>query len=397
MNHKIKIIGTSTIIGILVGATLGFGPLQRYKSDGVLSMELGISEYKRITELANDPGSIRQYLNTSPPLKVAIEKYDAIVSTVVKGEWHKPLPKVSKVDAKELPDVILQMERDREKEKDKDKDKDKDNENKRNRKDEAVYFGLRIVNTSHEPDEAMDIAIWLGGYFKEVAIREAVKELISNWVAENRKFSSKAQEQQFKYKFEIEQAELRANALKKLAANYPDASLRENRQVVDVRKDNEKFMSPMAQLVGAESQIIDIKVKSFKLTRQIEQHGFSTPIIEQAEQAIKQASSGSEGVNKLVAVIEDFNKKVKTDAEREVLFNLAADLSQISARFISQAHFIAQPTLPKTPERPSPLMYTALIGVLFALIASLYCWRKELWKMLSDINELKTTSAITRT
>lgn len=394
MKHKIKIIGISTIVGVLVGATLGFGPLQRYKSDGVLSMELGTSEYKRITELANDPVSIRQYLNTSPPSKVAVEKFDAIVNTVVKGEWHKPLPKLSKVDAKELPDVVLQMERDREK--DKDKDKDKDKEDKYNRKDDAVYFGLRIVNTAHEPVEAMDIAIWLGGYFKEVATREEVRELISNWTADNLKFSNKALEQQFKYKFEIEQAELRANALKKLVASYPDASLRENRQVVNVRKDNEKFMSPMAQLVGAESQIIDIKVKSFKLARQIEQHSFSTPLIEQAEQAVKQANSGSESVNKLVAVIEDFSKKVKTDAEREVLFNLAADLSHIGARFLSQAHFIALPTLPSNPERPSPLMYTALVGLLFALVASLYCWRKELWNMLRDSNELETTNAIAK-
>jgi Isy1-like splicing family len=380
MNHKIKIIGIATIVGVCVGATLGFGPLQRYKSDGVLSMELGTSEYKRITELANDPVSIRQYLNVSPPLKVMVGKSETIVSTVVKGEWHKPLPKVSKGDAKELPDVVLLMERDREKDKDKDKDKD----DKYHRKDDAVYFGLRIANTAHEPVDAMDIAIWLGDYFKEVATREAVRELLSNWAADNQKFSNKALEQQFKYKFEIEQAELRANALKKLVASYPDATLRENRQVVDVRKDNEKFMSPMAQLVGAESQIIDIKVKLFKLTRQIEQHSFLTPLIELAEQAVKQANSGSESVNKLVAVIEAYSKKVKTDAEREIVFNLAADLSHISARFLSQAHFIALPTLPVNPERPTPLMYTALVGLLFALVAVLYCWRKELWNMLHD-------------
>ena len=86
---------------------------------------------------------------------------------------------------------------------------------------------------------------------------------------------------------------------------------------------------------------------------------------------------------------------MKTDAEGEVLFNLAADLSHIGARFLSQAHFIALPTLPINPERPTPLMYTALVGLLFALAAALYCWRKELWNMLRDSNELKTTNAIT--
>ncbi len=121
MNQKIKIIGIATIVGACVGAALGFGPLQRYKSDGVLSMELGSSEYKRISELASDQVSIRQYLHSSPPLKVEGEKLNEIANIVSKSEWFKPLPKLSKIDSKDLPDVVLQMERDREKEKDKEK------------------------------------------------------------------------------------------------------------------------------------------------------------------------------------------------------------------------------------------------------------------------------------
>ena len=51
----------------------------------------------------------------------------------------------------------------------------------------------------------------------------------------------------------------RAAALKKIVAAYPNAARRDSQQVVDVRKDNEKFMSPMSQLVGAESEVIDIR------------------------------------------------------------------------------------------------------------------------------------------
>jgi hypothetical protein len=396
MQKKIITIFIAGTIGVGIGALLGYGPMLRYKSEGVLNMEMGTSEYKRFTELANDVTSISQFLTVSPPTKLKSEGFDALIKDVAKGEWHKPLPKVSKADAKELPDVVLLMERDRAKEIEKEKEKEKEKEgegerssdrgDKKNRKDGAVYLGLRVTHLAHEPVEAMEVALWLGGYFKEVATREAVRELVSSWAAESRQFPARALEQQLKFKFESEQAEARSTSLKKLAASYPDSV---GRQLVNVRKDNEKFMSPVAQLVAAESEIIGIKEKAQKLNREIEQHAFAAPFIGQAELFLKQVNSGSEGVNKLTLMLEEYSKKVKTDAEREKLLTIAADLSQITARFLSQAQFIASPSLPSRSERPSPLMYMSLVGLLFALLTAAYCWRDVILKLVKQDDDIK--------
>ncbi|UUZ74638.1 hypothetical protein LP414_19925 [Polaromonas sp. P1(28)-13] len=165
-------------------------------------------------------------------------------------------------------------------------------------------------------------------------------------------------------------------------ASYPESARREAQQVVDVRKDNEKFMSPQAQLVGAESEIIEIREKVQKLNREIEQQAFAKAMVGDAEAAVNQARSGSESVLKLSAVITDFAKKVKTEAEREKLLSLAADVSQITARFLSQAQFVAQPSVPTSPERPRPLMVMALGGLLFALLAAAFAWRELIIKLL---------------
>ena len=84
---------------------------------------------------------------------------------------------------------------------------------------------------------------------------------------------------------------------------------------------------------------------------------------------------------KLSAVIAEFGKKVKTEAERERLLSLAADLSQISGRFLTQAQFIAKPSVPSSPERPSPLFVIALGALLSALTAAAFVWRKLIIKM----------------
>jgi hypothetical protein len=93
-------------------------------------------------------------------------------------------------------------------------------------------------------------------------------------------------------------------------------------------------------------------------------------------------------------MLEEYSKKVKTDAEREKLLTIAADLSQITARFLSQAQFIASPSVPSRSERPSPLMYMGLVGLLFALLTAAYCWRDVILKLLKQddgINPSLTT------
>jgi hypothetical protein len=384
MKKKIIILLIAATAGAGLGALLGYGPMLRYKSEGVLNMEMGTSEYKRFTELANDESSARQFLEAFPPPKMHNGGVDALMKAVVKGEWHKALPKVSKVDAKEIPDAVLQMERDSEKEKEKEKAQGKTGV--KSLKDNAVYLGLRLTHSASDPLEAAEMTTWLGSYFKEVATREAVREQLSRWTADNRQFSDRALEQKLKYEFDIEQAKSRALALKKIVAQYPETSARESRQVIDVRKDNEKFMSPFAQLVGAESELIEITEKTQKLNREIEQQAFAGGLLKEAELALKQARSGSESVGKLAAVIAEYSKKVKTDAEREKLLSLAADLSQISARFMSQAQFIAQPYVPSRPERPTPLMYMVLIAFLFVIFAAIYCWKNDILKLLRDNN-----------
>ncbi len=371
MEKKIIAVVVAAAVGAGVGAVLGYGPLLRYKTEGVLSMEMGATEYKRFAELAKDASTIRQFVDALPPPGLNREGLDRLVRDVTKGEWHKPVPKVSKADAKELPDILLQLEQERERAQDKDR-----------KAAMTVYLGLRLTHAAADPVEAANVATWLGGYFKDVATREAVRDQVLRWTAETRQFSDRALERKLKYEFDIQQAQNRAISLKKIVASYPESARREAQQVVDVRKDNEKFMSPLAQLVGAESEIIEIREKVLKLDREIEQQTFAKAMVGDAEAAVNQARSGSESVLKLSTVITDFAKRVKTEAEREKLLSLAADVSQITARFLSQAQFVAKPSVPANPERPRPLMVMTLGGLLFALLAAAFAWRRLILKML---------------
>jgi hypothetical protein len=385
MQKKIISLVVAAAVGTGTGALLGYGPLLSYKSEGVLNIDMGTSEYKRFTELANDSVSAQQLLKLSPPASMDQTMINSFVNVIAKGDWHKALPKLSKQDAKDLPDVVMRVEQDREKDRDREKNRDAEqNQLKKLKEENRVYYGLRLNYVAKTPEAAAETTVWLGNYFKEVATREAVREQVSRWSAENFQFSDRALEQKLKYEFEIEQAQARVAGLKKIIATYPGTVVRESSQVVDVHKDNEKFMSPTAQLVGAESEIINITGKIQKLNREIEQTTFATVLLQDANVALKLVQSGSESVNKLAEILTANNKRIKTNAEREKLISYTADLSQISARFLSQAQFIAKPSVPTRPERPSPLMYTALMGFLFAVIAALYIWRNTILNLIKQ-------------
>ena len=381
MQKKMIVVLAAAMAGAGIGAVLGYGPLLRYKTEGVLSMEMGTAEYKRFAELANDSTTVTQFIGASPPPDLKGANIDGLVRNVTRGEWHKPVPKVSKADAKELPDILLQLEQEREKTPQRDRPQERERERER-RAPVWVYLGLRLTHSAADPVEAASVAAWLGAYFKDVATREAVREQVSRWSSENRQFSDRALERKLAYEFDIQQAQTRAKALKTIVASYPDTARRDSQQVVDVRKDNEKFMSPLAQLVGAESEIIEIRERVQKLDREIEQQTFVKALVADSESAVGRARSGGESVLNLSAVITEFSKKVRTEAEREKLLSLAADLSQISARFLSQAQFVAKPSVPTQPERPKPPMVIALGGLFAALLAMAYLWRHLILKLL---------------
>lgn len=391
MNRKVIKIILATAIGVGVGAYFGYGPLLRYKSEGILSLEMGTAEYKRFTELANDETTIRRFIATLPPAKLNDKEVEFLISNMVKGEWHKPVAKINKADTKELPDIVMQMEKEvekekeKEKEKEEEKDKSEDGNSKKANIRVLAYLGLKISNINANPKTAAEVATWLGGYFKDVAARDEIHELVTLWSSNTTHFLDRASEQKLKYQFKIDQAKDRAVALKKVLANHPEYLInRDERQIVKVRKDNEKFLSPSTQIIAAESEVIYIIGKIQALNREIVQQTFAAPILKRVESVLKSEQGGLKLLTKIDAVLSEQVQTTKSDAEREKILTLTADLSQIKTRFFSRAEFIAQPSIPSHAERPTPMLIMLFSGLLFAAIASIFIWRTSLLKLIRE-------------
>jgi hypothetical protein len=373
-SKALALIATTTLAFMLLGLLLGNSVLKKYRSEGFMSIPMSVSEYQRFREATGSVATLRQALNVLPPaINEDLQAIERVVFST-NDKWHLPLPRISTMDSKDLPDALLKLELENE------------------RLGGRAYVGAKIIATSQDAEQAARIASWLGSYFKEVAAREATREQIFDWVALNRQSFDRAQEQKLKLEFEIEQAQNRAVALKKVLSQYPELSKSDTRQVIDVRKDNEKFMSPMAQLVGAEIEVIDIREKLSKLERSLVQQSFAKGYLVEAEQALSAANTGSELINALGAITKKYMATTTKEAEREMLLSLAATVSRVNSRFLVQAQFVLQPSVPARPEAPRPIVFAAFFTLLGLLISVI--WVSKAWIKAQFLSSFAATAAI---
>ena len=357
-------LASSALLGIAIGAALGNGPLLTFRSEGILAMDLSPLEFKRFSELANNADTFRSVVGVTP---VGVAQTPAAVreigNVVTSGKWLKPVPRFSKSDAKDLPNFVDKTDPDK------------------------AYLGVALFATATEPGEAAALATWMGQYFKETAAREAIRETVSKWRAENRRFSDFARSEQFRLNFEIEQAQARSKALKTVVSAYPEFSKPEGRQVLEVKKENEKFVSPGQQLVAAETEVIDFREQIVRLQRKGIQEAFAADLLSQAETALKATASGTDSVSKMAAIVKTFRSLAKAEAEQERLVFIEAEISKIGARFLTQPQFVAQPSIATRPESPRPKQVMAVGGLLGAMLMAFWLFRARIRELLIPARE----------
>lgn len=149
----------------------------------------------------------------------------------------------------------------------------------------------------------------------------------------------------------------------------------DGKQVVDLRKENEKFISPGSQLIGVETEIIDIREKMARTDRGIAQNIFAKKYLGDAQAALASFSTGTALVKKLSELTVSYSTKVANEAEQEQLLSSASAISRISSRFLSQAQFVVPTPVPSRAEAPRPLLLSLVFGLLGLVGSTLWVFR----------------------
>lgn len=187
----------------------------------------------------------------------------------------------------------------------------------------TALLGLDLVadaRTRQLADEMIDV---LARYFTNAVMRERIRSWVLAGRADAVGPAKGLQADIVRAELDIQLLEKRAQDMKEILKRYPDANKLDARQLVTVAPadDAERFLSPLAQLVGFESMISQRRETIRRLERELKQKRLLSDYYSEAERAV----DATIVVDKLLPALQQAARSTfsRADASEE-WFNEAA-------------------------------------------------------------------------
>lgn len=134
-----------------------------------------------------------------------------------------------------------------------------------------TVLGLELTANARSGDLAGQMLKGLAGYYTNAFVRERIRSWILAGKIESQSQLMAVKAEVLKAELDIELSKRRAEDLKTLLTRYPDSSKLDTRQVVSVNaaEGGERYLSPLAQLVGVETSISQKREAITRLQRDL--------------------------------------------------------------------------------------------------------------------------------
>ena len=202
----------------------------------------------------------------------------------------------------------------------------------------SSLVGVELAMDASTPELASEMLGMVGSHLVNALIRERIRA----WILKNR---GEATARQKALRAEVVEGQMRIDAtnrriqdLKGILARYPDAGKLDSRQVVTITEGSDRFLSPLAQLVAAESAIASQREWIGRKERETRQFDLLERYFAQAEEKLRSTPLVAELIPELVNLTSSKFEGVDPaqDWAREVTFRLQADIAGFSS---AQASF----------------------------------------------------------
>lgn len=345
-----QIILLAAIFSALIFA-LSFWMGRQYSSEGFMRAPRKFAEYNVQKAAFWDRDTLRRYLEENKKLDDANGQYllGNLSEGFVQAHLQAVLP-LSKDDLRYVTDAKGVL-------------------------DAVGILGFSITFKDRVAENAQARVQLMGDYIKDTMLSEDLMDTIYTKAGE-----AKAKRQQIdnliiQKRLALAQASSRLEAARLIAGKYPEASKMEARQLLSTGSDNSasRYLSPMAQLVGIETEIADLKSQLTLLERDAEQNALRSEFYERVDQGTRQAKTGSALLAEFVKTAQAVfaGKDLKDDKTREIYNQFMVIAEQMRNKHISEARFVSGPTLPEYRSGPSSLALALLSLIGGVLLASL--------------------------
>ncbi|MGS0742260.1 hypothetical protein ACVBEF_10560 [Glaciimonas sp. GG7] len=327
---------TITLAAIVVGWAIS-----SYKSEGYFQMEMSFSDFKRLQTAVIAPSRWEDFAKTLTKTQLADLNQENFVSRTHLESLIEPIYPVTRSELRDVPSAVPKNE-------------------------DADISGLKISYKAATPLGAQHGVFILGDFLRDTTILLNYRDLVRKRFTQYQANAGKFDNETIAARYELNQLKIKKASMQTILREYPDSTRLENRQPITITDGNERFLSPVTQLVAIETQIAE---KTQNLPRIIREQQMNTIYLRYygAVQALlNKSTSGDQFLAALPAIKNQLNLNLEDEVERSVFNNITIDNMNARSLYVEKTSFIAQPII---PQRATPgMLKSGLLGLLLGLI-----------------------------
>lgn len=347
------VIICAAVVSAALGAALAYGPLLSYKSRAVVSFERSLSEFKTLQEQLNSSRVFDRYLLAEPD----DTKRTAARQQLLRSDtWITPVLRVSKKDAKELSSL-------------------------KESGGLSDVLGYEVSTSLADPEIAQAMVELLADYAADASLKIQIDNFIADSLAAKRLLLTSSSLEKDTETYNLTLLEERLADLKRLSKTYPAEMTSSDRQILSIEKNGERYMPLPMQMIAVERERFDINERLAKTQRRVAGLPDEETLLIAHENIARKTSSGRALAAALVKDIQGRLPDAKKGYEVIALLEYKDKYSRMLSGVFAPSRFMVSPTLPEIPLR-SPLKTTVLLGLLGAVLAFLWQFRRDIQAMV---------------
>jgi len=256
-------------------------------------------------------------------------------------------------------------------------------------------LGVQLTAEGESPEKAQAFTKLIGEFIKDCILYGKLSDYIGAQWNKSRTEFKKYENFTIKDGFKLEQLKLKRAYIEQLLKAYPGSKEMVSRELYSLENNGHRYLSPVAQLVGIESHIADIKENLAQNLRNKQSLELKLDFFSKAKDMISTERFGRALLDQLEKWKDSFlsEKNLPADVVRQVKNELGVDLDNFM-NLNEEMQFISGPTLSHTPVKPKKSLITA-IGFVLGLALSVFLafvvdwWAVNKQKIAYKVDEKK--------
>ncbi len=232
--------------------------------------------------------------------------------------------------------------------------------------------GVQLTCEKESPEKARAFVNALGEFIKDSILNGKLGDYVVTQCNKCRQEYNKFDNLIIKDEFKLRQLTAKQHDIEQLLKKYPESKNMTGRELLSLDKTGYRYLSPVAQLVGIESYIADIKENLAQNLRDKQIIGLKFDFFSSAKALMTAEMSGYTFLGNIMKLKDSFfaEKKLPDDSVPQVKNELSIDFDKFMS-LCEEMQFLSTPTLSRTPVKPQKGLIIA-VGFVLGFVLSVF-------------------------